>query len=75
MPSFKLKEFNLKSLQMLSKNTHFNAAVTVRPVITNDDFFRLNAYFLKVLVSFLYKVRIFECTFAATPGDVQQANF
>lgn len=50
MPSFKLKHFDLPNhLAELSENTDFNKAVTVRPVITNEDFFRLNAHFLKVL--------------------------
>lgn len=48
MPSFKLKHFDLaKHLEELSKNEDFKTAVTVRPVITNEDFFRLNAYFVK----------------------------
>ncbi|XP_050316001.1 chondroitin sulfate glucuronyltransferase [Anthonomus grandis grandis] len=48
MPSFKLKHFDLPYyLSELKANVDFNKAVTIRPVIANDDFFRLNAYFLK----------------------------
>ncbi|XP_066255472.1 chondroitin sulfate synthase 2 [Euwallacea similis] len=46
--SYKLKHFDLaQHLKKLSTDLKFNNAVTVRPVIANDDFFRLNAYFLK----------------------------
>ncbi|CAG9768082.1 unnamed protein product [Ceutorhynchus assimilis] len=48
MPSFKLTHFDLPNhLQELSENPDFIKAVTVRPVVTHDDFFRLNVYFLK----------------------------
>ncbi|ENN71665.1 hypothetical protein HUJ04_000942 [Dendroctonus ponderosae] len=82
MPSFKLKEFNLKSLQTLSKNADFNAAVTVRPVIANDDFFRLNAYFLKQRLE-MYNRQISEISKSLTdswpagqrPGAVPATRF
>ncbi|CAH1118707.1 unnamed protein product [Phaedon cochleariae] len=48
LPSFKLKHFELGShLKKLVQNQYFNSAVTVYPVLQKDDFYILNAHFLK----------------------------
>lgn len=48
--SFKLKHFELgKNLFELMKNDEFNDAITVHPVLQKEDFYILNAYFLKVM--------------------------
>lgn len=56
LPSYKLKHFDLPlHLKELSETAEFNSAITVRPVISNEDFFRLNAYFLKQRLEMLNK--------------------
>nr|XP_023018650.1 chondroitin sulfate synthase 2 [Leptinotarsa decemlineata] len=48
LPSFKLKHFELSShLLELTHRDDFNKAVTIYPVLQKDDYFMLNAYFLK----------------------------
>lgn len=47
--SFKLKHFELnKHLVELKNKEEFNQAVTIYPILQKDDFYILNAYFLKV---------------------------
>lgn len=49
LASFKLKHFELnKYLLDLTKREDFQAAVTIHPILQQDDFYILNAYFLKV---------------------------
>ncbi|XP_044260141.1 chondroitin sulfate synthase 2 [Tribolium madens] len=46
--SFKLRHFELDHhLRHLSENPEFNQAVTVHPILQGDNFYLLNAYFLK----------------------------
>ncbi|VEN42805.1 unnamed protein product [Callosobruchus maculatus] len=48
LTSFKLKHFELSNhLYELSNNDKFNKAVTVHPVLQKEDFYLLNAYFLR----------------------------
>ncbi|KAG5891796.1 hypothetical protein JTB14_006188 [Gonioctena quinquepunctata] len=48
LPSFKLRHFELGShLFELTHRDDFNKAVTIYPVLQKDDFYMLNAYFLK----------------------------
>lgn len=47
--SFKLKHFELnKHLIELKGKEEFYKAVTIYPILQRDDFYILNAYFLKV---------------------------
>ncbi|XP_060532804.1 chondroitin sulfate glucuronyltransferase [Cylas formicarius] len=54
VPSFRLKHFNLQEhLLDLSRNTEFKEAATIYPVLEKNDFYMLNAYFLKQRLSVL----------------------
>ncbi|KAJ8928907.1 hypothetical protein NQ314_018478 [Rhamnusium bicolor] len=48
LPSFRLKHFDLSQhlLELTGRET-FNDAITIYPVLQKDDFYLLNAYFLK----------------------------
>ncbi|CAH1960937.1 unnamed protein product [Acanthoscelides obtectus] len=48
LPSYKLKHFELSQyLHDLSNKNEFNRAVTVYPLLQKEDFYLLNAYFLR----------------------------